>query len=158
MEVSATVPPLGEQTVWFKIHTDSLLTPTIPLSLRVVSKGTPPFVLRAEGDVTFHSDIDPEETRELIVHTIERQSESERLSVQCDIDCVKWKLIKVDKEPYIDDGSYHLTYQYRVSLVAPIPSGVISGTLTVIDPWDKTRIHKVPVFAWNRKNTPIPTE
>ncbi len=53
LEVDAKPPEMGEKTVEFALETDSKLTPTVTLHLRLIGMRRPPFLLRVQGDLAY---------------------------------------------------------------------------------------------------------
>ena len=72
VEVEAASPLIGEKLVTITLETDSAKTPILPLQLRLVGGGSPPFLLSAEGDLSYHEDIARSKPRQIEVLTIEK--------------------------------------------------------------------------------------
>lgn len=69
--VDAVPLPSGERTAEITLSTDSPLTPTVELKLRMIGRRRPPFMVDARGDLTYVTDPSPTDIREIVVRTIE---------------------------------------------------------------------------------------
>ena len=76
VEVQATPLQIGEKMVSITLHTDSTLSPTIILSLRIIGSRLPPFMGQAKGELSFFGDDPATDLREVFVDTVELKGSS----------------------------------------------------------------------------------
>ncbi len=135
------------------LHTDSPVTPQVPLQLRMIGADRPPFLVAARGNLNYPPGFSPDEARNIQVTTVERQEASARPRLECDLPFLQFEFDSVTEEPYPDPGAVERTYLFRVTFRSPPPAGTFAGEVEAIDPWDGRLTKRIPVHG--RVSTPI---
>jgi hypothetical protein len=146
VKVAANPPPVGERIVAITVHTNSPLTPDVPLHLRMVGSRRPPFLLSVLGDLAYREADISGTPREVVARTIETGPCEATPHLDSDLDFLSFRLIEVKEEPYLDPGTTLRTYRFEVSLTGPPPARTFSGTVRVHDPWDQSLIKTIPAY------------
>ena len=145
VEIQAAPLQIGEKMVSITLHTDSLLSPTVVLSLRIIGSRLPPFMGQANGELSFLGDDSAQDVRTISVDTVELAgSKPTPPIVKNTLPFLKISdpVVKVD-EPYTTPDSVHRKYLYEATLNSEVPSGVFSGEFFVVDPWDSNHMERV---------------
>lgn len=152
------VPPLrteivsAERVVPITLFTDSPLTPQVALSLRLVDRRPPPFLVTAGGTVTFH-DPSPGKTTQFAVKTVEEfHSEPSAPDVTSPDPYIQLKYLDIEQQQTERDARVvYRTYKYAAELIDPLPSDNFHSAIRVRDPFAPG--HEISVLV---KGTAIP--
>jgi hypothetical protein len=149
VEVQTTPPLAGEIVETVTLHTDSSLTPSIPLRVRVAGNRRPPFLLSAAGDLTYPSGASRTDRRIVIAVNIETASEDPRPpQVRSDLPFLRVGVPKIQEKPYnVIPGTVMRTYEFDVDFRADPPDSYFSGRVNVTDPWDSGRAQVIEVYG-----------
>ncbi len=145
VDVLGTPLPVGERTVTIVLHTDSPVTPSVPLHLHMLSSQKAPFVIAASGALSYLPGFSTEEIREVVVWTVERDEEDERPMLKSGLPFLQFEPISVDEKPSAEPGTVRRTYKFRVSFASMPPDGTFTGEVEVIVPWDGRPSKRIPV-------------
>lgn len=144
VEVRAEPPAVGERAVTITLYTDSPLTPTLPLQLRVVSGRQPPFLFDIKGDLAFDADGGE---REVTITTVEPAWRTASPILDSDLEQLRFELGEVKDQPYGQTEYVLRSYTYRARFDPSPPQGSFSGLVTVTDPWEPNRTRRLHVFG-----------
>lgn len=152
LDVEGTPFPIGDRTVPISVLTDSPLTPKIDLRLRMVGSRTPPFLLNAEGDLSF---INVErsrlkeggESRKFVVRLVESDSAGRDPSFRFRPPSLRIEKISSTTEPYLSPGSVLRTQIYSASFVEFPVDSRIAGVVSVVDPWFQDHVIDLNLYA-----------
>ncbi len=147
IKVEALPFPIGERRVHLVLHTDSPITPRVPLHLRMIGNRRPPFLLGIEGDLTFIGDQELDTGRELLVLTVESQGheDGKRPILKSDLP-LRFEPRGTEAKPYVAPGTVLVTSKYEVFLNSQV-NGTISGEIRAIDPWLEDHVETIRVLA-----------
>lgn len=113
VRVKATAPPVGERSVEIVLHTDSPLTPEIPLKLVLVSRRPPPFLVNAGGDLTFLTKPDDDQPQEVWVAAAEQNGyEGPHPRVESSLPYLSFQLISRAEKPYPGRDAVQVMYSF----------------------------------------------
>ena len=98
-------PEMGEKTVEFTLETDSKLTPTVTLHLRLIGMRRPPFLLRVQGDLAYLEDLRSAKPREIEVLTVETGAMAEEPNVVLDLPFLEFERVRVKEGRCSDLGT-----------------------------------------------------
>ena len=136
IEVMALAFPIGERRTQVLLHTDSPITPRVPLQLRMIGSQRPPFLLGIRGDLAFVGEPELGAGRELVVTTVEKEGgeDDRRPMLRSDLQ-VLFEPKGVESSPYAIPGAILKTYKYEMWFNEKPKSGTFSGEVRAIDPW-----------------------
>ncbi len=145
VEVHSTPFPVGEKLVSVTLHTDSHLSPTGELRLRVFGWRRPPFMLQSGAELVYRAHSFREETRELTVLNVELSGSKPRQPlIESELPFLQFTTPVIDEQPYSDPTTVQRTYRYKVKFSSPPPAN-FAGDVVVIDPWDRQHSDRIPV-------------
>jgi len=147
--VDAIPPSVGERDVAVTLTTDSDLTPTLTLNAKLHGYAMPPFVLQAEGDLSYLGEAGSDQERGITVITVEPVGESREPVIENPHDFLEIGKPKAVIAPYTTPGVVFTTYTYPVTLRGPLPEGGYSGEVIVVDPWNASRRERLRVASKN---------
>ena len=140
LDVAGQPLPVGDRTVTINVRTDSAVTPTLPLTLRLIGSNKPPFLLDATGDLTFlnvdRPNLKPDgESRKLVVRMIETRADAQEPTFRATPPNLLVTKIGEQTQPYREPDTVLRMYLYRVGFAEPPIEDRLAGGVTVIDPW-----------------------
>lgn len=125
----------GERLVPIKVGTDSHVTPTINLSIRIFDERTPPFIGDVDGALSFN---DPKrgDSQEFNVRTVEPVGQEHVPLATIDLPFLKVEHVRTESSdnPALEKALYKI-YIYNVSVAGDPPPGDFLGTISVQDPY-----------------------
>ena len=133
--VAALVPPAGEKTVGFTVHTDSPTKPDISLTLRIAPKRTPPFLFLLLGDLAFRGEFRLDLEREITLQTVEARTETRTPKLASDLPFLRISPIDIAEQPYQGTEAVLRTRRYRIRFTQAPPSPAFSGLIFTKAPW-----------------------
>ncbi len=149
VEVQAAPLQSGEKMVSITLHTDSSLSPTVVLSLRIIGSRLPPFMGQAKGELSFLGDDSATEVRKIFADTVELKGSpptSPIVKNELPFLEISHPVLEAD-EPYTTPDTVHRRYVYEAKLASEVPSGSFSGDVFVIDPWDSNHVELIRVHG-----------
>ncbi|HEU5115867.1 MAG TPA: DUF1573 domain-containing protein [Isosphaeraceae bacterium] len=142
------------KTVTVVLETDSPVTPHLLLTVELVPSLHPPFLLLADGDLSFLGSFDPSESRVIRVFTVAKDGEIKEPRIEGIPDFLAVDLAHHESRPYGPiPGTTRERYDYRVHLQSSPPPGPHQLALRVVDPWDAEHAIRIPLFV--RLNRPV---
>jgi len=151
VDVSATPFPVGERTVAITLNTDSPVTPKIHLQLRMIGSRRPPFLLAVDGSLAFSRRGGPDESLAVSVFTIEPSRRDGEPVIRSDIPALIFERVGLEEKPWNDPGLFQRRYLFRARLQGG-PTGTISGTASIADPWEPARVETISVYRPDSAN------
>ncbi len=147
LDAEASYFPVGERRVPIVVDTDSTTVPRFELSILLIGGGTPPFLLKADGNLSYLGGFDPHETQDLLVHAIEPEGRSKTPTFQGVPNFLQIEPGEVTQVPYVLPGTFNRSYKFRVRFTSPPPENPCQGEFFVVDPWNPARKDPVKFLA-----------
>ena len=146
VSVSALLP-IGDKTVPITLTTDSPLTPSVVLALRMIGNRPPPFLLQVVGDLSYLGDKSTAESREIVAVTIEGARPTKRPELMTDLAGLKFEEVGIEEAPYTVSKAVQRKYRYRAYFEEPTPGSAFRGVVRVSDPWNPGQFELIQVEA-----------
>jgi hypothetical protein len=143
-KVKAVPLQIGEHDASITLRTDSPASPEIVLRLHVIGSRRPPYMAQAKAELAFTGD-SPSETREIIAYHVELAG-SKPLPPKAKTNIPLLKLSTptlAEERPYMTPESVSRKYSIKASLNGHLPPGVLTGDVSIIDPWDPEHIQTI---------------
>ncbi|OJW08337.1 MAG: hypothetical protein BGO49_13120 [Planctomycetales bacterium 71-10] len=146
-------PPLGERVVSFTIHTDSQVSPTLNLHLKVASDRKPPYLSGVRGDANFQGSPGVGDRSEIVVYTLSEREVDREPKVLVHPAGLGLACTLIGSNASRADGLqiWQHEYQYKLEFDKAPPPGISTGEIVVEDPWDPKHLERLPVYI-NNKN------
>lgn len=141
--VSAQVPPLGEKAVTITLNTDSPKSPTVTLHFRLISRRTPPYILKVTGDLTFAGRFTINDSRELVVDTVEPPGSPQPPLVRSSLEAIAIAYSSSSERPYLTPDTVHRTYRYRVTPLTADAETAKRGQVEVRGVWSPSDVQYI---------------
>lgn len=136
VEVKATPPPRGNRSVTFTVITDSLITPVVELSLKMIGTRRAPYLAGVDGELGYPEDDPTGVVRELTVYMVELPESDRMPAPRSDLPFLKVEPLGRSESPIIGTGDVNRLYKFRVIMASRPPLGTFTGEVAVVDPWD----------------------
>lgn len=147
VDASARYFPVGERRVPLIVQTNSPRSPTVNLALHLIGGASPPFLMKAEGDLSFMGEFDPTVSRDLVVHTIEAAGETKTPTFEGLPPFLAVNPAGSTQTPYVLPGTFDHKHRFKVAFTAPPPESPYQGEFFILDPWNPTRKERVGFLA-----------
>lgn len=133
--VVASPTAVEDRVVQITLHTDSIATPTVPLSLYLSTNRKPPYINRVFGDLTFSGSTSEENVRHVFVEAVEPKEAAGSPRVELDLGFLRAELVDVAvKRDLTASNTVLRTYRYKVAFAGPPPDYDCFGQASVVDP------------------------
>ncbi len=154
VDVQVDEIPIGEKIVPISLTTDSPATPRIDLSLKVIGRRAPPYLLKATGDLVWR-DFSTPGPKEVAVEALERKGDDRPPILKSNLPFLKITPKGVQSHPRGPDEPdiVDRTYLYEITLEGRPPEAQFAGEVSVVDPWDLGRV--LSVHAYGQLPPPI---
>ncbi len=148
IRVTALSFPIGERLVRFVLHTNSPITPRVPLHLRMIGSQRPPFLLGVKGDLSFLGPAELDAGREFAVMTVEdkgiRNDKRPILESQLPI---RFDYLGTEDRPYVLPGVVLREHKYRIVFTKKPGPGTLESEVRALDPWVQGHVEKLRLYA-----------
>jgi hypothetical protein len=152
VRVSAIPPAVGERAVPITLETDSPVTRTVDLVLKMGATRKPPFLLGLSGVLAYLSDDWKKETREVEAITYVTSNTPRVVPVvTCDLPFITIEPGEVVEGTSRIGGSIRRDYRYRIIVTADPGVSHFSGTVKAVDPWDPGHVETLPIHGEARR-------
>jgi len=146
VDVKALTFPVGEKVIRFAVETDSAVTKSVPLFLRVIGNRRPPFLMNVTGDLSYLGDGLSTNLRTVEVMTIEKKGDPHQVpKASCNLPFFEVETLDVVEKPYVTAGTVQCSYRYRVRQNGEAPTDTFVGEFRAIDPWDDRQSARLPI-------------
>jgi len=139
--------PVGERRVPLIVQTNSPQSPTVNLALHLIGGASPPFLMKAEGDLSFMGEFDPTVSRDLVVHTIEAAGETKTPTFADLPSFLSVEPAGSTLTPYVLAGTLDRKHRFKVAFTSPPPESPYQGEFFILDPWNPARKERVGFLA-----------
>lgn len=147
VEVKARPLTIGDRTVHFVVHSDSILTPEVVLSLKMSGSRRPPYLLAVKGELTFRGDNFGKASRILEAITVEGEGQPTQPLVECGLPFIHIKRRDIHERPYVVPRTVMRTYSYEVTITPGSMEDGFEGEARVIDPWDPDHVQTATIIG-----------
>lgn len=140
----------SDRMVAVTLATDSAETPEVHLHVRLkgTKAPTPPYLIAASGDLTYHGTFSESDEREIKVLTIQNTGRREEAKIVSTVPATRIVLIDTDAAATTEPAFSIVTHTYSVRLQSRPKGGErLEGLVVVQDPWDESRQEKIQVFG-----------
>jgi hypothetical protein len=152
VRVSAIPPAIGERAVPITLETDSPVTRTVDLVLKMSATRKPPFLLRLSGVLAYLADDWKKETREFEAITFVTSDTPHIVPVvTCDLPFIKIEPDDVVEEAQRTGEAIQRNHRYRITVTADPGVSHFSGTVKAVDPWDPSHVETLPIHGEIRR-------
>jgi hypothetical protein len=145
-KVKAVPLQIGERDASIILRMDSPASPEIVLRLHVVGSRRPPYMTQAKAELAFTGGSSGE-TQEIIAYQVELAG-SKPLPPSAKTDLSFLRIappVLIEERPYRIQEAVLRKYRFGVSLDPQLSSGMLSGDVSIIDPWDSDHVQSIRV-------------